>query len=100
MTGEELIDAVVADYLASDLPPEPAGRLAALHDLVRGRWDALPDAQRVEVAAELDLDHTGRLLPDEDMIEPEELDAYDEAAVGSVVNVIRARIPELSVPEG
>ncbi len=99
MTGADLIDSVLGDYLASDLPPEPAGRLAALHDLVRERWDALPGPERVQVAADLDLDHTGRLLPGEDMLEPDELAAYDAAAVGSVVDVIRARFPELSVPE-
>ena len=100
MTGADLIDSVLADYLALELPPEPAGRLASLRDLVRDRWHALPPDERVQVAAELDLDHTGRLLPDEDQVEAADLDAYDDAAVDSVVNVIRSRIPELSVPEG
>ncbi len=99
MTGADLIELVLADYLSTTFPPEPGARLAGLRDLVHDRWHALPPAERIQVAADLDLDHTGRLLADEDQIAAGDLDAHDEAVVDSAVNVIRARIPELSVED-
>ncbi len=99
MTGEELIDAVTADYLAAGLPPDPTVRIAALHDIVRARWSTMSPEQRADVTA--DLQDEGERPPLAGDPEPalQDRSELDEQAVTSLVNVIRERIPELSVPE-
>ena len=97
MTGDELLEGMVADYLAAELPPDPTERVAVLHEIVARRWVGLPLQDRLLVAA--DLDGTDGLVKDETEMTLEDVSALDDLAVDSLTSLARARIPELAVPE-
>jgi hypothetical protein len=99
MSADELIEAVTADYLAAELPADPAGRLAALRDIVAERWATLSPDDRLTVGTDLDGSRAVTAGDDDASAALEELSDHDDEAVDSITSVVRARIPELSVPE-
>jgi hypothetical protein len=97
MNAQELIDDVIAEYHAADLPVDPTARVAALHDIVWQRWSALPLPDRAATAA--DLEGVGTPASGGPHVVLDDVSDLDESAVDSLTSVIRAQIPELSVPE-
>jgi class 3 adenylate cyclase len=92
-TRQTLIEAIVDEYYASDLPEEPAARARVLRDIVQRRWSAMPVNERITLAEEFD--DAEALTAFAEQAAPE----LDEQAVDGLTELVRHEIPELSVPE-
>jgi hypothetical protein len=97
VTADQLIERIIERYYEAELPANPDLRLVALRDIVVSTWDALPPADRVALASELDDadDVVGfdGMLPKLSEHDQHEL---DEQAVDGLVDRIRQDIPELA----
>jgi hypothetical protein len=99
-TRDTLVESIVGDYYASDLPEEPAARAGVLRDIVRRHWLAMPMNERITLAEEFD-DAEGMTAFAERAphLDARELEELDEQAVDGLTELVRHEIPELSVPE-
>jgi hypothetical protein len=96
MTGAELIERIVDDYYAADLPEDPAARATVLRDLVEREWRSLSRPDRIALATDLDHDHLAAFAERAPHLSDEEAEELDEQAMDGLVDVARREIPELA----
>jgi hypothetical protein len=100
-TRQTLIETIVDDYYASDLPEAPAARAGVLRDVVRRQWLAMPVDQRITLAEEFDDAEEMAAFAEQAAphLDARELEELDEQAIDGLTALVRHEIPELSVPE-
>src|SRR4051812_7216492 len=100
LTRDGLVERVLERYYEASLPEDPAARAAALRDIVAEEWLAMPESDRVALAADFDDSHEMVAFAGKDPhLSEEDVVELDEQAVDGLTHLIRSEIPELSVQE-